>query len=597
MAQVLFKLGRRAGSKSPKPAILVGDYVNREQGVAATQTIAFTYSESATIPNGTTTFTYLAANIGAATANRRVFVVMAGPMSVARIISSATIGGVASSVHLNFYGDNSFVGIFSLDVPTGTTTDIVVTMSDTIFNGVRFSIYTADKTTFKDVLTPSTGTSSIAAGLSLTNSFTGFSNGGALTATGWNNGTDKSPYTINNGFVTNDGVGIGRTATKSPVSSESQSVTTTWTGAFDAASGVASWEPAAVVAAGADVTVSLTGIALSTSQGTLSSTLSKTIDSQLAGLSQGAVSYVFNRTLDSQLISLSQGVLSYTLDKALGSQLLSLAQGAVTYVYNNPLTGQLLSLGQGTLTYSADANINVTLSGIALATSQAPLGYVFSKTAESQLLSLSQGNVSYAFSKTLVGNLISSSQGNLTLTNNLSLTGLALSSSQGSLTATNSLTLTGLAANTSQGALNADLSKTLTTQILQLSQGAVTAVIGADINVTLTGIGMGLGQGVLTATTTLQQDLGGLGKQLRKRALKQLEAPEGLSETDAEIRQLLIIASKKTALSLRGERKLLLPQLAMPVITKVKTKGKTKQIKPLTTVQIQALLALMIEMM
>ena len=249
--------------------------------------------------------------------------------------------------------------------------------------------------------------------------------------------------------------------------------------------------------------------------------------------------------------------------------------------------------------FAADGDVNVTLTGIALSTSQGELGYVFSKTAETQLLSLSQGSLGYVFSKALVGNLINSSQSNLTLTNNLSLTGLALSSSQGNLTPANSLALTGLALNTSQGALSYGLSKTLDSQLLQLSQGALTAAIGGDVNVTLSGIGMGLSQGSLTATVSSQQDLGGLGKQLRKRALKQLDAPEGLSETDAEIRQLLIIASKKTALSIRGERKLLLPQLAMPTEakTKVKTKGNAKQIKALTTVQIQALLALMIEMM
>ena len=223
---------------------------------------------------------------------------------------------------------------------------------------------------------------------------------------------------------------------------------------------------------------------------------------------------------------------------------------------------------------AAAGDVNVTLTGIALSTSQGALSYAFSKTVETQILSLSQGSLSYLFSQALVGNLINSSQGNLTLTNNLTLTGLGLSSSQ--------------------GALVYGLSKTLDSQLLQLSQGVLTATIGGNVNVTLTGIGMGLSQGGLTATTTFQQDLGGLGKQLRKRALKQIEAPEGLSEIDAEIRQLLIIASEKTALSLKGERKLLLPPLAI----QAKVIGEvTNQINPLTTIQIQALLALMIEMM
>ena len=195
-------------------------------------------------------------------------------------------------------------------------------------------------------------------------------------------------------------------------------------------------------AAAGDVNVTLTGIALTTSQGALSSAFSKTLDSQILSLSQGGLSYVFSKALVGNLINSSQGAFSYALSKTLDSQ--------------------LLALSQGILTYSAAVDVNVTLTGIAM--------------------NLSQSNIGYELSKALGSALITTSQGNLTFNNILPLTGLGLS--------------------TSQGALVYGLSKTLDSQLLQLSQGVLTAAIGGDVNVTLTGIGMGLSQGSLTASIT-----------------------------------------------------------------------------------------------
>ena len=314
---------------------------------------------------------------------------------------------------------------------------------------------------------------------------------------------------------------------------------------------------------GTDVNVTLSGIALGLSQGSLTYTLDKALTTQLVTTSQGSVSYTLSKTLTTQLATTSQGNLSYAFSKSLTTQLLSLSQGAITYQYSSALTGQLLSLGQGAITFSSSMDVIVTLTGISM--------------------TASQGSLSYVFTKALTGNLINASQGNLTFTN--------------------SLNLTGLNATTGQGSLSYGLSKTLDTQILTLSQGTITAATTGDVNVTLTGISMSLSQGTVTFVLQEPNNGGGGGwgslpRASRRKRLQQIdEAPDDISEINAEIRQLILEKyepSKKTASSYRAERQFNLPALELPK----KQAELRKEIKPaISNEQLKMLLALMMDMM
>jgi hypothetical protein len=79
-----------------------------------------------------TTYTFSTVDIGAADSTRRVIVGVAGSATSPQTLSSATIGGVGATIHVN----NSSVdhsSLISALVPTGTTATIAVT-----FSGAQF---------------------------------------------------------------------------------------------------------------------------------------------------------------------------------------------------------------------------------------------------------------------------------------------------------------------------------------------------------------------------------------------------------------------------------------------------------------------------
>lgn len=77
-----------------------------------------------------TTYTFSSQSIGAPSADRLVIVGATGFSSSSRTLSSATIGGVAATVHIGTGNSAQLAGgIFSRSVPFGTTTDITVTFS------------------------------------------------------------------------------------------------------------------------------------------------------------------------------------------------------------------------------------------------------------------------------------------------------------------------------------------------------------------------------------------------------------------------------------------------------------------------------------
>jgi hypothetical protein len=80
-----------------------------------------------------TTYTFAAANLGVAAGDRYIAVGVLGRAAAARTISSLTVGGVAATVvaqqTIDDGGPDDISGIAIAAVPTGTTGDVVITMS------------------------------------------------------------------------------------------------------------------------------------------------------------------------------------------------------------------------------------------------------------------------------------------------------------------------------------------------------------------------------------------------------------------------------------------------------------------------------------
>lgn len=101
-------------------------------GAAAGSTTTGEYRTTVSSASNLGIYTFTAADIGAADAAREVIVFCGWKNTVGnnRSISSATIGGVTATLHASVgsSSDNG-IGILQANVPTGTTGDIVITMS------------------------------------------------------------------------------------------------------------------------------------------------------------------------------------------------------------------------------------------------------------------------------------------------------------------------------------------------------------------------------------------------------------------------------------------------------------------------------------
>ena len=92
--------------------------------------LVLTYQgETENTVNGTV-FTFAAEAIGAAAADRRVHVLIGASGNVGTI-TTVTIGGISANITAQAQDGAAKAGIATALVPTGTTADVVVTLSDT----------------------------------------------------------------------------------------------------------------------------------------------------------------------------------------------------------------------------------------------------------------------------------------------------------------------------------------------------------------------------------------------------------------------------------------------------------------------------------
>lgn len=253
---------------------------------------------------------------------------------------------------------------------------------------------------------------------------------------------------------------------------------------------------------GGDVTVDLTGLESTTSQGQLTPSISGDATVDLTGLE----------------LTSSQGLLAPTIQEdrqvTLAGQALATSQGLLTPTISEgitvDLTGLELTSSQGLLTPTIQEDHQVTLTGLELTSSEGTI----------------TPSVSEGVTVQLTGLELTSSQGLLTPTiqedRQVTLTGLELTSSQGSLTPTISegvtVDLTGLNLFPSQGLLTPEIQEDrqvlLAGSELTSSEGALTPSVREDRQVTLSGQQANTNFGHLTAVTDSAVTVTLTGKQL-----------------------------------------------------------------------------------
>lgn len=133
----------------PKPAI-IRPYKEPRQasilpgwfpGITKRAPAEISFVGTTIITTDLTTYTFTAHALGAVDATRRVVVVVFTSGAANRTLNSGTINGVAATIHLATVGAGvTMIGIMSALVPTGTTGDIVFTMSAGVFRA-RVAVY------------------------------------------------------------------------------------------------------------------------------------------------------------------------------------------------------------------------------------------------------------------------------------------------------------------------------------------------------------------------------------------------------------------------------------------------------------------------
>lgn len=205
-----------------------------------------TFVEAGTLTGSGSTYTKTGASFGAAFANRRVIVLCGASAPNSRVFSSSTLGGLTAALAAEAHtAGSSLAMIVSAVVPTGTTGDISITMSNTVFSDIAYAVYTLDDSLLNST-TPVTSTGNTAGATSMASGAFAASAGGViLSAAGFTNGSSKTPASVTDDK--SDTITIGNSsgdliaAAANGIVGGNTTLTTTWTGTFDGALAVASW--------------------------------------------------------------------------------------------------------------------------------------------------------------------------------------------------------------------------------------------------------------------------------------------------------------------------------------------------------------------
>jgi hypothetical protein len=95
---------------------------------------------TASTAGAATTYTLTSIPFGTATSDRLIVVMVNGHRAATRTVTSATIGGVTATIHMNHGTSVTQLAIFSAVVPTGTSGTVVIAWSGDQAD-IRYAVY------------------------------------------------------------------------------------------------------------------------------------------------------------------------------------------------------------------------------------------------------------------------------------------------------------------------------------------------------------------------------------------------------------------------------------------------------------------------
>jgi hypothetical protein len=183
-------------------------------------------------------------------------------------------------------------------------------------------------------------------------------------------------------------------------------------------------------------------------------------------------------TLTGQAITSTEGTITRALSYGVTGQAIASTLGTITPTITYPVTGRSITSTEGALTDT----VSYGLAGQSITSTEGALTYGVSYGVTGQSITSTEGNISATtggnVTDTLTGQAITSSIGTITSTVSYSVSGLSVVSTEGTVTPTLGFSLTGLALNSSEGTVtpseSGPVTKTLTGQNIAISLGTIT---------------------------------------------------------------------------------------------------------------------------
>jgi len=272
----------------------------------------------------------------------------------------------------------------------------------------------------------------------------------------------------------------------------------------------------------ANLTGILTGQSFVSNQGSVLANNNIGLSGLLINNNNGSLSVDRQTSLTGQAIIDSQGLLIAVMDKSLSGQLSTLSSGTLISTINKTLSGQSITIQQGLLT----VNSIIPIAGSSITLAQG----IVNPVINSQIVLVGwEMQSGYGVLTSNIDTAISGLQSTITkgllnpATINL-LSGSEFNAQKGQLQSISSIFLTGNNITASQGQTIPILSVPLTGQLITASEGTLTVNIQNNISVPLTGQALSVISGAFIPT--IDKSINGLGLALDVGTLLPLIAKE-----------------------------------------------------------------------
>lgn len=264
--------------------------------------------------------------------------------------------------------------------------------------------------------------------------------------------------------------------------------------------GLSSFTPWDGTAGGGDVSVSISGQAMTSAQGAVTKQVQLGLLGQAATAAQGTVVPAVAKILTGQAMAAAQGLISVSYGRTvtITGMGMTAGQGSVIPGVSPVLAGQQATSGQGAVVPA----VSPVISGQAVTAAQGAVAKTVATAPTGQAMTMSLGSVTIAGGTgvTLTGQTMVTAQGAVIAGVKIGLAGIAAATAQGTIVPKVAKPVTGQAMTAAQGVVIAKIGFVLAGQAMTTAMGIVTVNAGGLI-IAIVGQAMTMGQGAIHVAT------------------------------------------------------------------------------------------------